>query len=207
MGGVHRFLTRVWTVALDPHGTEPGDPDSGTLPTGESESDARTVMRRAAHKTLKVVSAEYEAFKFNTLVAHLIELTNTLMRYRGTSVAGTGEWDEAVRLLLLMLAPAAPHISEELWSRRLAAAGAEWSSIHLEPWPEADDTIATDEVREVPVQVNGKLRDRVVVPAGISEVELEQIVLARDKVLAALNGRAPDRVIHAGGRIVNIVVR
>jgi leucyl-tRNA synthetase len=207
IGGVHRFLTRVWTVLLDPHGTEPGDPDSGKLPTGESESDARTAIRRAAHKTLRVVSTEYEAFKFNTLVAHLIELTNTLMRYRGTSVAGTGEWDEAVRLLLLMLAPAAPHISEELWSRRLAAAGAEWSSIHLEAWPEADDTIATDEVREVPVQVNGKLRDRVVVPAGTSEVELEQIVLARDKVRAALNGKAPERVIHAGGRIVNIVVR
>jgi leucyl-tRNA synthetase len=154
-----------------------------------------------------VVTGEYEAFKFNTMVAHLIELTNTLMRYRGTPVAGSAEWDEAVRLLLLMLAPAAPHISEELWSRRLAASGAEWSSIHREPWPEADETLASDETREVPVQVNGKLRDRVVVPAGISEIELEQIVLARDKVRAALSGREPDRVIHAGGRLVNIVVR
>ncbi|MDQ6795769.1 MAG: leucine--tRNA ligase [Chloroflexota bacterium] len=208
MGGMHRFLSRVWTLALDPRGQESGDPDSGKLPAGEDEAAARTAIRRAAHKTLKVVTAEYEAFKFNTMVAHLIELANTLMRYRGTSVAGLPEWDEAVGLLLLMLAPCAPHIAEELWSRRLEAAGKTWSSVHTERWPEPDATAATDETREVPVQVNGKVRDRVVVPAGISEVELEQVVLARDKVRAALGGKQPDRIIHAGGgRLVNIVVR
>jgi leucyl-tRNA synthetase len=208
MGGMHRFLSRVWTLALDPRGRESGDPDSGKLHAGEDEAAARTAIRRAAHKTLKVVTAEYEAFKFNTMVAHLIELANTLMRYRGTSVAGLPEWDEAIGLLLLMLAPCAPHIAEELWSRRLQAAGRTWSSIHAERWPEPDATAATDETREVPVQVNGKVRDRVVVPAGISEVELEQVVLARDKVRAALGGKQPDRIIHAGGgRLVNIVVR
>jgi leucyl-tRNA synthetase len=123
-------------------------------------------------------------------------------------VAGSPEWDEAVRLLLLMLAPAAPHITEELWSRRLAAAGREWSSIHRERWPAVDETAAVDETREVPVQVNGKLRDKVIVPAGISQAELERVVLARDKVRAALGGRRPDKVIHAGGgRLVNLVVR
>jgi leucyl-tRNA synthetase len=207
IGGVHRFLNRVWTIALDPHGVEAGDADSGRLPAGQSEADARDALRRAAHKTLKVVTGEYESFKFNTMVAHLIELANTLMRYRGTSVAGLPEWDEAVRLLLLMLAPAAPHITEELWARRLAAAGEAWSSIHRETWPMVDETAAVDEMREVPVQVNGKLRDRVLVPAGISELELEQVVLARDKIQAALAGREPDRVVHAGGRLVNIVVR
>jgi leucyl-tRNA synthetase len=123
-------------------------------------------------------------------------------------VAGSTEWDEAVRLLLLMLAPAAPHITEELWSRRLAAAGTTWSSIHAEAWPALDADAAAAETREVPVQVNGKLRDRVEVPAGIGQAELEAVVLARPKVAAALGGRAPDRVIHAGGgRLVNIVVR
>jgi leucyl-tRNA synthetase len=208
IGGVHRFLNRVWTLTLDPHGVEAGDPEAGGLPPGEDEGAARTVLRRAAHKTLRIVTGEYESFKFNTMVAHLIELANTLMRYRGTSVAGTAEWDEAVRLLLLMLAPAAPHVTEELWSRRLAEAGQPWSSIHAETWPMVDDIAASDETREVPVQVNGKLRDRVVVPAGISEIELEQIVLARDKVIAALAGREPDRLIVAGGgRLVNVVVR
>ena len=121
IGGVHRFLNRAWTIALDPHGIEPGDPESGVLPAGETEADARAGLRAAAHRTLRDVSDDYEGFRFNTMLAKLMELSNTLMRYRGTSVAGSAEWDEAVRLLLLMLAPAAPHITEELWSRRLAA--------------------------------------------------------------------------------------
>jgi leucyl-tRNA synthetase len=208
IGGVHRFLNRVWTIAIDPNGVEAGDAESGKLPAGEDEAAARTVVRRAAHKTLQVVSGEYESFKFNTMVAHLIELANTLMRYRGTSVAGTPEWDEAVGLLLLMLAPAAPHVTEELWSRRLAAAGQPWASIHMQTWPVVDPMAVVDETREVPVQVNGKLRDRVTVPVGITEIELEQIVLARDRVQAALGGREPLKIVHAGGsRLVNIVVR
>ena len=217
IGGVHRFLNRVWTVALDPHGTDGGSrPSDGEASRAEnteaadgaSDAAGSEVVRRAAHKTLKVVTAEYEAFKFNTMVAHLIELTNTLMRYRGTPVAATPQWDEAIRLLLLMLTPAAPHVTEELWSRRLTAAGAAWTSIHQERWPDVDEAAATDETREVPVQVNGKLRDRVRVPAGIEQAELERLVLSRDKVTAALAGRAPDKVIHAGGgRLVNIVVR
>jgi leucyl-tRNA synthetase len=208
IGGVHRFLNRLWTVALDEHGLEGGDPDAGTLPAGESEADARTAVRNAAHRTLRGVTADYEAFHFNTMIAKLMELTNLLMRYRGTSVAGTAEWDEAVRLALLMLAPAAPHITEELWSRRLQAAGVPWASIHTQSWPAVDPTAVVEETREVPIQVNGKLRDKVTVPAGITEIELSQIVLARDKVVAALDGREPVKIIHAGGgRLVNIVVR
>jgi leucyl-tRNA synthetase len=206
IGGVHRFLNRLWTIAIDPHGAEPGDPNAGSLPAGESEADARTAIRHAAHRTLRDVTADYEAFHFNTMIAKLMELVNLLMRYRGTSVAGTPEWDEAVRLALLMLAPAAPHITEELWARRLAAAGSEWSSIHSERWPEFDPTAVFEATREVPIQVNGKLRDRVTVPAGISEIELEQVVLARDRIRAALEGREPAKIIHAGGgKLVNIV--
>jgi leucyl-tRNA synthetase len=207
IGGVHRFLNRAWTLTLDPTGTEPGDPDAGRLPPGEDAAAAEKAIRAAAHRTLAVVSAEYAEFRFNTMVAHLMELSNTLMRYRGTEVAGGDAWDEAIRILLLMLAPAAPHIAEELWSRRLAAAGAEWSSIHRERWPEVDRLAAAAEERELPVQVNGKLRDKVTIPVGLSEAEIEAIVLAREKVVSALGGKAPDRVIHAGGRLVNIVVR
>jgi leucyl-tRNA synthetase len=208
MGGVHRFLSRVWTLSIDPHGREPGDPESGRLPQGEDDAAAGLALRRAAHKTLRVVTGEYELFKFNTMVAHLIELANTLMRYRGSSIAGRAEWDEAVRLLLLMLAPAAPHITEELWSRRLAASGEAWRSIHTERWPEFDETLVAAESREVPIQINGKVRDKVMVAAGIADIELEQIVLARDRIQELLAGRTPDRVIMAGGgRLVNIVVR
>ncbi len=130
IAGVSKFLHRVWAIATDPHGTEPGDKTSGDLPAGESEHQARDRMRAAAHRTLRDVTEDFEGFRWNTMVAKLMELSNVLFRYRGTSVAGLPEWDEAVGLLLLMLAPAAPHISEELWSRRPDATGEAWSSIH-----------------------------------------------------------------------------
>jgi leucyl-tRNA synthetase len=206
--GVHRFLRRVWTVVLDPGGVEAGDPEAGRLPAGEDEATAATALRRAAHRTLREVTADYEAFRFNTMVAKLMELTNRLFRYRGTAVAGGPAWNEAVDLLLLMLAPAAPHIAEELWSRRLAERGEPWRSIHTERWPTVDEAAAAEETREVPIQVNGKLRDRVVVPAGISREELEALVLARPKIAAILGARRPERIVHAGnGRLVNVVVR
>jgi leucyl-tRNA synthetase len=137
-----------------------------------------------------------------------MELSNLLMRYRGTEAATAPAYDEALRLLLLMLAPAAPHITEELWSRRLAAAAEAWRSIHTERWPEFDASLVAAEEREVPIQINGKVRDKVTVPSGISETELEQVVLARERVQELLAGRAPDRIIHAGGgRLVNIVLK
>jgi len=153
------------------------------------------------------VTADYEAFHFNTMIAKLMELTNLLMRYRGSVAATSEEWDEAVRLALLMLAPAAPHITEELWSRRLAAQGTRWSSIHQETWPEVDPSAVVEETREVPVQVNGKLRDRITVAANTSADELERVVLASERIQAVLAGREPLRIIQAGGgKLVNIVV-
>jgi leucyl-tRNA synthetase len=208
IAGVHRFLQRVWTVTLDPMGREPADPSAGQLPAGEDEDAARDTIHMAAHRTLRDVTDDIERFHWNTMVAKLMELTNVLYRYRGTSVAGLDEWDEAIRFLLLMLAPSAPHIAEELWSRRLAAAGEPWSSIHTERWPEWDPTAVEESMVTVVIQVNGKVRARVDVPAGTSEVELEQIVKAQPRIVELLAGRAPDRLIQAdGGRLVNIVVR
>ncbi|HEX7474031.1 MAG TPA: leucine--tRNA ligase [Candidatus Limnocylindrales bacterium] len=207
IGGVHKFLGRVWTIALDPHGREGSGPDAAPLPDGEDAAAAARTIRMAAHRALRVVSTEYAEFKFNTMVAHLMELSNTLLRYRGTEAVDGPAWDEAIDLLLLMLAPAAPHITEELWSRRAAAAGAPPSSIHAQAWPTVDAAAIVDETREVPIQINGKVRDRVVVPVGISQADLEALALGRDKIKTLLNGRTPDRIIHAGGRLVNIVIR
>jgi leucyl-tRNA synthetase len=107
-----------------------------------------------------------------------------------------------------MLAPAAPHLTEELWSRSLAAAGRPWVSIHVQSWPEVDPTAVLESTREIPVQVNGKLRDRVIVPIDASTADIEAAVLAREKVRAILDGRTPDRVVVAGGgKLVNLVVR
>jgi leucyl-tRNA synthetase len=208
IGGVFRFLNRVWGLVLDPHRVEPGNPDSGKLPAGETDESASHALLAAAHRTLRDASADYESFHFNTMVAKLMELTNLLSRHRGTSVAGGEAWNETVRLLLLMLAPAAPHISEELWSRRLEAAGKSWTSIHLETWPDVDQSIVAESTREVPIQVNGKVRDRLVVPANATGPALEALVLAAPKIQAILAGRKPDRVVEAGGgRLVNLVVR
>ncbi len=208
IGGVHRFLNRVWGLTLDPTRVEPGNPDSGKLPAGETEAEAEAAILAAAHRTLRDVTADYEAFHFNTMVAKLMELSNVLSRYRGTAVAGGTAWNEAVRLFLLMLAPAAPHITEELWSRRLAAAGTRWSTIHREAWPEVDQSIVAESTREVPIQINGKVRDKIVVPASATGSELEALVLASPRIQALLAGRRPDRVIEAGGgRLVNLVLQ
>ena len=101
----------------------------------------------------------------------------------------------------------APHIAEELWARRLAAAGEEWSSVHTESWPEVDTSVVAEETIELPVQINGKLRDRVNVAPGLPEDEIEAIVMAQSKVQANLEGVQVVKVIHVGGRLVNIVVR
>jgi leucyl-tRNA synthetase len=205
--GVHRFLRRVWTVTLDPYGREAGETEAGRLPEGETAQSAAEGLRRMAHRTLKKVGEDHDGFRWNTMISALMELTNRLMRLRGTDVAGRVEWDEAIRLLLLMLAPIAPHIAEELWSRRLAAAGQEWRSIHAERWPEhSPELVESDEV-QLPVQVNGKLRDLVTMPVGLSDLEIEQIVLARDKVRAQLDGSVLVRVVHVPGRLVNVVTK
>ena len=106
-----------------------------------------------------------------------------------------------------MLAPAAPHVTEELWRRRSAAAGEPWVSIHVQAWPDVDPAAVVESTREIPVQVNGKLRDRVIVPANATPAEIEAAVLARDRIVAILDGRTPDRVVVAGNRLVNLVVR
>jgi leucyl-tRNA synthetase len=205
--GVHRFLRRVWTVVTDPHGVEPGDPEAGQLPKGENQTTASEGLRRMAHRTLRKVTEDHDDYRWNTMIASMMELTNRLIRLRGSAVAGGAEWDETVKLLLLMLAPIAPHISEELWSRRLAERGDEWQSIHTQEWPEYAEELMADSSIELPVQVNGKLRDLVRMPPGLSEIEIEQIVMSRDKVLGQLEGQEVVRVIQVPGRLVNVVTR
>ena len=196
--GVNRFLRRVWTVVLDPRTGGTSDSPDGA---------AADELRRHAHRTLAKVTEDHADFHWNTMISALMELTNHMIRVRGTALANGPEWDEAVRLLLLMLAPIAPHISEELWSRRAATRGEEWTSVHAQRWPEfSADLVAMDQI-ELPIQVNGKLRDVINIPAGLSEVEIEQIALARDKVKAQVEGHEIVRIIQVPGRLVNVVVR
>jgi leucyl-tRNA synthetase len=204
--GVHRFLRRVWTAVLDPHGTESGDAGARGA-AGETTDSAADDLRRHAHRTLAKVTEDHAGFRWNTMIAALMELTNHMYRVRGTDVAGGAAWNETIRLLLLMLAPIAPHISEELWSRRLAAAGEPWSSIHTQEWPEYSPELVAEEEIELPIQVNGRLRDVLTVPADLPQADLEERAMASDKVRAQIAGQEIVRIIHVPGRLVNIVTR
>jgi leucyl-tRNA synthetase len=210
ISGIVRFLGRVWTLALDPHGKEPGDPNAGTLPNGEDQAAAELSIRRAAHKAIAGVEADIEAFRFNTAVAKLMEFANALFPYRGSPVAGGAAWSEALDYLLSALAPMAPHLAEEMHSRLQAERGTAvsdpaWRSIHQRSWPVVDPSLLTASTRELPIQVNGKLRDKLTISATATEAEIEALALASDKVKLALEGRPVKKVIHAGGRLINIV--
>ena len=186
MEGVHRFLGRVWAVAQAAGGAA-------------SESGSRE-LRQITHRTIQEVGEDYAAFHFNVALSKLMELTNAIGRARDNGLAGTDAYADAVDTLLLLLAPMAPHIGEELWARR----GRPYS-IHQQAWPTFDPALAAAEMIELPVQVDGKLRDRLLVAPGTAPEEIERLALASERVQAYLKGRAPAKVIQIPGRLVNIV--
>jgi leucyl-tRNA synthetase len=213
--GVHRFLGRVWSVAQATDGSIrqiPGMPPAQSLagePPGsggaspdevESVEEGSRALRRATHRAIKEVGEDYAEFHFNTALSKMMELTNALGSARDDGLAGTDAYAEAVEALLLLLAPMAPHISEELWSRR----GKPYS-IHQQSWPAFDPALVTAEVIELPVQVDGKLRDRLAVAPDTAADEIERLALASERVQAYLQGRTPRKVVHVPGRLVNIV--
>jgi leucyl-tRNA synthetase len=183
------------SLAGEPPGSGGAAPD-----TVAAIGDGSRGLRQAAHRAIKEVGEDYAEFHFNTALSKLMELTNALGSARDDGLAGTDAYAEAVDTLLLLLAPMAPHISEELWSRR----GRQYS-IHQQPWPEFDPALVASDMIELPVQVDGKLRDRLVVAPGTAAEEIERLALASERVQAYLKGRAPRQVVHIPGRLVNIV--
>jgi leucyl-tRNA synthetase len=163
--------------------------------------DGRT-LRRRVHQTLRKVTKDFENFEFNTIISALMELLNEMYKAREAGAMGTREWEEATEIYLKMLAPVAPHIAEELWTNQLGKP----YSIHQQRWPEVDETAAKEDMIEIPVQVNGKLRDRIVVPAGTEEEEIKTAALASENVQKFLDGKEPGKIIVAQKRLVNIVV-
>ena len=157
-------------------------------------------VRQATHRAIKEVGEDYAEFHFNTALSRLMELTNALGSARDDGLAGTDAYAEAVDALLLLLAPMAPHISEELWSRR----GKPYS-VHQQTWPTFDPTLVVSDMIELPVQVDGKLRDRLSVAPDTAPEEIERLALASERVQAYLKGRAPRKVVQIPGRLVNVV--
>jgi len=183
--GAYRFLQRVWRLVIDE--------ETGRERAAEHESiDEET--QRQLHRTIAGVAEDYAALRNNTAAAKLIEYTNHLTKQGVTARA-------ALEPLVLMVAPLAPHLAEELW-RRL---GHDTSLAHG-PFPVADPQYLVEDTVEYPVQVNGKVRGRVTVPADADADTLEAAALADEKVTAFLNGATPKKIIVVAGRLVNIVV-
>ena len=194
MEGIHRWLGRVWGAAL------PAAVDTRVADVPGNPEELERALRRVTHATIAAVSEDYVAFHFNTAIAKLMELTNAIIRAREAGHADHPAYADAVDTLLVLLAPLTPHIAEELWERR----GHPYS-VHQQPWPEADPALAASDTLELPVQVDGKLRDSLVVTAETPADEIERRALASAHVQRYLAGRAPRRVIQIPGRLVNVV--
>jgi leucyl-tRNA synthetase len=190
--GSLRFLEDVWSMIAEPL------PDKA----GEAALSDTRALRRAVHQTIKKVTEDIESFSFNTAIAALMSLRNTMKAARATPIVHTAAWDEAVETLSLLLAPFTPHISEELWHR----IGKE-ESIHLQRWPQWDKEIAAEEMITLIVQVNGRVRDRIEVPAGIDDAEAEQLARESEAVRRHVGDKKIVKAIVVPGRLVNIVAR
>jgi leucyl-tRNA synthetase len=162
----------------------------------------RRDLRRKVHQTLKKVTHDYEAFEFNTVISSLMELLNEIQKAQDAGVGGTAEWDEARDLFVRMLAPSCPHIAEEIWTQKMGKP----YSVHQQSWPAVDQAAAREDMIEIPVQVNGKVRDRVMVPIEADEEEIKAAALASEAVRKHLDGKPPRNVIVAKKRLVSIVV-
>ncbi len=191
--GVRRWLFRVWDLVLQPAEVS----DENRAEHGMSERD----LRRWTHRTIKRVSDDLETFSFNTAIAALMEFTNALAKAKETPVVHMPAWDEAITTLLLIMAPFTPHIAEELWVR----SGRPYS-IHQQRWPAYDEAATAEEMITLVVQVNGKVRDRIQVPADVTEEQAREAALASEGARRHLNGKTPKKIVYVPGRLVNIVV-
>jgi len=159
---------------------------------GEERPDSELAV--LTHRTIAAVTADMEAMRFNTAVARFFELNNALVGRERVP-------REVAEVFVRLLAPFAPHLCEELWERL-----GHGPSVALASWPEFDPSLAAEETVTMVVQVNGKVRDRLTVPAGIGEEEARALALASAKVAPYLKGGAPTRVVARPPALVNIVV-
>jgi len=201
--GVQRFLGRVYRFVV--RNAKPEHPDWRKPVPAELSADARTVQRKL-HQTIKRVSDDFQGrWHFNTCIAAIMELVNVL--YRAEEASARNEIPapflaDAQRKLVLLLAPFAPYLAHELWEML-----GEKGSLLKAPWPQYDAALAKEEELEIPVQVNGKLRAVVTVPADATEEFVLQQALANEKVKTAIAGKQIVKKIYVPGKMVNLVVK
>jgi leucyl-tRNA synthetase len=186
--GVYRFLGRVWRLAIDDRAEQMKLSDA----VRDVAPDRETLRR--LHQTIKKVTEDLDGMRFNTAIAAMMEFTNFLtkleVRPRSTLEA-----------LVLLLSPFAPHLAEELWSALGHA-----TSLAYQSWPSYDEALTRADEIEIPVQVNGKLRSKVVVPADIDEAGLKAAALADERIKSLIEGKQIRKVIVVPGKLVNLVV-
>ena len=180
--GPFRFLQRAWRLAIDE--------STGELKLLDSLNEN---VEKQLHRAIAKVAKDVERLAFNTAIASMIEFVNV-----ATSEGGLTR--SQLERFVLIIAPFTPHIAEELWSKLGHA-----KSIVTEPWPEHDQAMLEDDLIELPVQINGKVRAKLMVPPDMDPKKLEELVLADEKVKAALEGKTVRKVIVIQGKIVNIV--
>ncbi len=188
--GMVRFLHDVWSLINDPAGAQ-----------GTATDDEITALQRKMHQTILKVTQDFEDFSFNTAIAALFELKNLMQKLKSEAMLETDIWLEATRNFILMMAPFMPHVAEELWE----IIGEEFS-VHQQAWPIGDEELAAEDVITLVIQINGKVRDKLDVPADIDEATAKDLALKSEKIANMLNGSEPKRVIYVPGRLVNIVL-
>ena len=193
INGVARWLNRVWDIVV----REPSDLDAANV---DPESVRDTI--RLLHQTIRRCHNDLDRFKFNTAIAGLMELANHLNRVWAEGSIDSATWRECIENFLLMLAPIAPHVTEELWERTGQA-----YSIHQQAFPSWDDALAAEDTITLVVQVNGKVRDKLEVPANIEEAAAQELALASPKVRSYTDGKSVSKTIYVPGRLVNLVVQ
>ena len=198
IAGMERFIRRAFALVTEAEGGRREAEERDGKPATEVETAA---LRRLRAKTVQRVTTDLDEFQFNTMVAGLIEYVNELMKLRETPVVSTPEWREALETLVLLMAPSTPHVAEELWERL----GMPYS-VHHQSWPNYDPALTRADEIEVVVQVNGKVRDRLLLPVDLGEDEARALVMALPKIVEALNGREPKKVVYVPGRLVSVVV-
>ena len=188
--GVVRWINRIWKIVLL-------DPRESAEPTAKAE---RTLLREM-HQAIKSVGEDLEDFSFNTSIARLMEYTNALAAAKA-AYWGSELWAEALDNLLLLLAPIAPHLAEELWAERGNA-----YSIHEQDWPSWDPAMLVQKTREIPVQINGKVRGRITIAVDADEETIRESALAEPNVQRYTEGKEIVKIIVPGKKLVSLVVR
>ena len=198
--GVVRWLGRVWDLVQRMR--EAGATDAA--PAGNGDFRQLGDVVRSTHQAIQRVTHDFEEFEFNTVVSELMKLTNAILAAEvgaGSGFIGQTKVRESVLTLLTLMAPVTPHLAEELWQQL-----GQPYSIHRQPWPEADAALAAEELITLVVQVNGKVRGKVEVPAGIEQPEAERLARAVPNVARSFGEREPRRVIAVAGKLINFVL-